>query len=140
MPNTGHSWSTKELHWLEQEVKNHPADITQRQLATELSRKSGGRISMDAIRKKLLHIKSSPVSPSTYPVYDTPLEMVGDAVIMTDIEFPFHHAEFINRVLDLANSWGIRNLILGGDVLHFDSLSGWEPSWSDTNDGGLPEA
>lgn len=102
-----------------------------------LGKESG--ISADGIRAKLTRIKSLPISQSTYPIYDEPLVMDGDALIMTDVEFPFHHADFINRVLGLAKTWGIKQLILGGDVLHFESLSGWQPSWSSVQDGGLPE-
>ena len=77
------------------------------------------------------------IHESTYPVYDAPLVMEGDALILPDIEFPFHHAEFLNFCLALAKKWNIRQAILAGDVLHFDSLSGWEPSWTSPNTGGL---
>ena len=76
-----------------------------------------------------------PVAPSPYPVYDEPLEMEGDALIMSDTEFPFHHAEFINKCLDIADIWGIKQLILAGDGLHFDSLSRWEPAWTAQKEG-----
>jgi hypothetical protein len=66
---------------------------------------------------------------SSYPLYDNPLVMEGDAVIYDDFETPFYHAEFVNRVMDLGDRWGIRQAIFGGDVLHFDSLSQWEASW-----------
>jgi hypothetical protein len=77
------------------------------------------------------------ISPSPYPVYDSPLIMQGDALVLPDIEFPFHDAPFLNKCLALAKAWGIRQAILAGDVLHFDSLSGWEPNWTAPNPGGL---
>lgn len=80
------------------------------------------------------------LKPSPYPKYDSPLEMEGDAVIFPDLEFPFHNADFVNRVLDLAQMWRIDQSIAAGDVLHYDSLSGWEPSWQTPNGkGGLDE-
>jgi hypothetical protein len=65
--------------------------------------------------------------------------MEGDALIITDLELPFHHADFVNRCLEMASKWKITNLILGGDVLHFDSLSGWEPNWTEISQDGLSE-
>ena len=77
------------------------------------------------------------ITESPYPRYDEPLIMEGDALILPDIELPFHHAEFLNRCLKLAEAWNIKQVILAGDVLHFDSLSGWEPNWTAPNTGGL---
>lgn len=77
------------------------------------------------------------IAESAYPIYDKPLVMTGDALILPDMEIPFHHAEFINRCLELADRWGVKQAILAGDVLHFDSLSGWEPAWTNTKTGGL---
>jgi len=66
--------------------------------------------------------------------------MEGSTMVIPDPEFPFHHAEFINRCLDLAQAWQIENCIIGGDMLHFDSLSSWEPQWEQPNGhGGLDE-
>lgn len=76
-----------------------------------------------------------PVSP--YPVYNEPLLMEGDALVLPDPEFPFHHAEFINRVLDLADAWGIQQCIIAGDALHFASLSRWEADWIKASKDGL---
>jgi len=79
------------------------------------------------------------IPESPYPRYDEPPEVEGDALILPDCEIPFHHAEFINRCLDLADAWGIRQMIAAGDLLHFDSLSGWQPNWAVKPNGGLTE-
>lgn len=79
------------------------------------------------------------IPESPYPRYDEPPVIHGDALIIPDAEIPFHHAEFINRTLDLADAWGIRTMIAAGDLLHFDSLSGWEPNWAVKPNGGLSE-
>lgn len=77
---------------------------------------------------------------SPYPKYDQPLVAEGDALILGDLEAPFHHAEFVNRCLDLSQRWGIEQVILNGDFLHFDSISAWEPSWANPTKAGLNEA
>lgn len=72
------------------------------------------------------------IQASPYPQYIQPLHMDGDALVLFDTEFPFHNADFVNRCLDLANTWGIRQCIIGGDVLHFDQFSQWEAHWIET--------
>ncbi len=80
------------------------------------------------------------LEPSPYPKYDSPLEMEGDAVVIPDLELPFHAADFVNRVLDLAQLWHIDQAILAGDMLHFNSLSNWEANWQTTDGkGGLDD-
>ena len=79
------------------------------------------------------------IPDSPYPRYDQPPTVQGDALILPDVEIPFHHAEFLNRVMDLADAWHIRLMISAGDLLHFDSLSGWEPNWAVKPNGGLSE-
>jgi hypothetical protein len=74
-------------------------------------------------------IQASKVPPSTMPLWNTPLKSEGDALILSDVEAPFQHSEFINRVLDLADAWNIQTLHLAGDLLHYDSLSKWGSEW-----------
>jgi hypothetical protein len=84
---------------------------------------------------------TSRLQSSPYPRYDQPLEMEGDALVIPDPEFPFHHADFINKCLDVAQAWNIKQCIIAGDMLHFDSLSSWSPNWQKQNGkGGLDEA
>jgi len=75
--------------------------------------------------------KYTKIDISPYPVWDSPLVMEGDAVIMGDLEIPFHHAGFVNKVLELAEVWGITQCILAGDQLHLEALSAWQPHWID---------
>jgi hypothetical protein len=74
-------------------------------------------------------VEESKVPPSTFPKYDKPLVSQGDAVILSDVEAPFQHSDFINRVLDLAQAWNITTLHLAGDLLHYDNLSAWGSEW-----------
>jgi len=84
------------------------------------------------IAERKLRLKESP-----YPAFTKPLVMEGNAVIFPDLEIPFHHADFVNRVLDICDSWGIKKAILAGDVVHFNSMSGWNPSWASESSGGI---
>lgn len=70
------------------------------------------------------------IPESPYVRYDEPPTVEGDALILPDCEIPFHHADFMNRVIDLADAWKIRQVICAGDLLHMDSISGWEPNWA----------
>ena len=82
----------------------------------------------------------SQIAISPYPKYDAPLVMEGDCLVLPDPEFPFHHAEFLNRCLDLADKWGIKQCNIAGDTVHFDSLSGWEANWiNPAAESGLSE-
>ncbi|MHB8961971.1 MAG: hypothetical protein ACYC5K_02340, partial [Saccharofermentanales bacterium] len=71
------------------------------------------------------------MKPSPYPIYDKPLEMEGDAVVIPDPEFPYHEAEFMNRVLDLADAWKIKQCNIAGDAMHFNAISKFEPAWKE---------
>lgn len=143
MPNTGIFWKPAEVRELILAYKNRPVGQSDTAFSAEYSRRHP-KWTDNAIRSQISKHKldklAGVVSESTYPRYDKPLQMEGDALIITDLELPFHHADFVNRCLDLAQKWKIKNLILGGDMLHFDSLSGWEPNWIDISPNGLTEA
>lgn len=85
----------------------------------------------DSVNAKLARIqKTAPIPKSSFPVWDKPLKSQGDALILSDIEAPFQHSDFINRCLDLADAWGVRTLHIGGDLIHYASLSTWAPNHS----------
>jgi len=102
-----------------------------REIAQRLGRKFSG------VESKIKHMKRNvdftPLTESPMPKYKDPLKTSGDAVILSDVEAPFQHSEFINRVLDLAYSWKVETLHLAGDILHNDRLSAWGAEW-------IPEA
>lgn len=83
---------------------------------------------------------TSRLQESPYPRYNEPLVMEGDAVIFPDLELPYHHAEFVNRVLDVAQAWGINQAVMAGDMLHFNSLSTLGKHWKKPKSkGGLDD-
>ena len=123
---------------LEQLDKLHAAGFTWDAIGEELERgpdacrfmwrKLHGQI-------KITHV----VKDSPYQRYDSPLEREGDALILCDVEAPFHDADFLNRCIELANKWKIKACILNGDFLHFDSISSWEPAWTNPAKVGLSD-
>lgn len=86
------------------------------------------------IRKETRAVEESP-----FAIHNNPLVMQGDAVVLPDVELPFHHADFLNKVLDLAARWNIRQCIAAGDLLHLASLSAWGSSWMEPSGGIDPK-
>lgn len=144
MPNTGYFWSKEQLANLKEAFEKKPPDITVRQFGVEYGKSIGK--SPDGVRgqtdRMLIsgEIKRGIIPQSPYPIYDEPLVMEGDAVILPDLEAPFHHADFVNRVLDLSDAWGIHQAILPGDAVHLGAFSGWQPNWKKENSGGITES
>ena len=143
MPNVGKLWKDQEINELIEAYRNKPPDISKCNFSALWGAEHGRthnsvRAQIDTQRLNgqldLGYILQSP-----YPVYDQPLVMEGDAVILPDLEAPFHHADFVNRVLDLADTWGVRQAILPGDAIHLDVFSGWQPNWRKENGGGVTE-
>lgn len=131
-------WSAEET---QQAIAWHNLNYSNDQIAQLLGR------SEEAVRQKLKRVRyggdkqlDELIPLSRYERYDDPLVMEGDAVVLPDIELPFQDADFFNRVLELADSWGIRKAIVAGDLLHFDSLSTWEANWIEEKGYGLSES
>lgn len=141
MPNTGHYWRPREIENLRQAFLRENLSSTVSEFCRNWGKQYG--FGMEAARAQLNRLKNEGklgkdyIPESTYPVYDLPLEMVGDALIMGDMELPYHNARFINQCLELAQKWEIKQAILAGDVLHFDSLSHFNPNWAKESTGGL---
>jgi hypothetical protein len=122
------TWDDKEVGRLK--------DLLTKRTPLKTMAKIMGR-SEQSTRNKIWHINNIArmiIPQSTMPIYDKPLRSEGDALILSDIEAPYHHADFLNRVLDLADTWGIKTLHLAGDLLHFDSLSAWGAEWVEDTD------
>jgi len=115
-------WTDAELQKLKQMMS---LGLSDEEIAKRLRRGE------NSVQQKIWHLKEKRqiIPESTMPKYDKPLVSEGDAVILSDVEAPYQHSDFINRVLDLADSWKIRTLHLNGDLLHFDSLSKWGAEW-----------
>lgn len=101
----------------------------------------GAKLGMtgEDVRSTFLQRDTAYIGESPFPVFDEPLRMEGDAVVLADVEFPYHNADFLNKVLALAEAWGVRQLILAGDVLHMSAISAWSAAWKAPTRGGLSE-
>jgi hypothetical protein len=125
------TWTTDEIDQLTQ-LKNK--GMSDSKIAEKLNR------SFNSVNQKLTKLKhdrhflTSVVPRSSFPVWDKPLMSNGDALILSDVEAPFQHSEFINRCLDLADSWGIKDLHFAGDLLHYDNLSKWGSEWIESKE------
>lgn len=76
--------------------------------------------------------KRSPLPTSPHPQYISPLRVVDSGrgvCILFDIHAPYHNAPFLDQVLDLCASWGVDQLVLGGDWSDQHSLSAWGAEW-----------
>jgi hypothetical protein len=99
----------------------------------DIAKKTGR--SYPSVNSKVSRLKNdgllevSVIRRSSFPVWDNPITTQGDALILTDIEAPFQDSEFMNRVIDLADAWGIKTLHIAGDLLHYDNLSKWGSEW-----------
>lgn len=81
----------------------------------------------------------NPIAESPYPKYNAPLEQTGDCLVLPDPEFPYHHADFINRCVDLAMAWGVRQACIAGDAMHFNSISKFEANWRSDTSGDISD-
>ena len=109
---------------IEELTKLKEAGLSIGEIAERLDR------SYKSISSKLWDVdKAGTVPRSSFPVWDKPLKSEGDALILSDVEAPFQHSDFINRCLELADVWGIPSLHLAGDLLHYDNLSKWGSEW-----------
>jgi hypothetical protein len=56
----------------------------------------------------------------------------GSALILPDVEVPFHEAHFVNQCIALARAHGIKQAIWAGDAIHNAALSPFPESEKDT--------
>lgn len=130
--------------WLDEEVDKalllQERGYSLKQISQVLNR------SYEAVRSKLKRVSLErdrgfqyPIPDSRFERYDDPLVMEGDAIVLPDIELPFHNAEFMSRCLELADAWGIRKAIVAGDLLHFESLTTWQANWVSEGGYGLSD-
>jgi hypothetical protein len=76
------------------------------------------------------------VPKSARPRYDNPPMVSGNCLITADEQMPYHDAEFLNRVLELAYAWGVTQAVSAGDTINGTAFSYFmnkpeERSWHD---------
>lgn len=116
----GRAWTDEEKEALE---KMYKSGAKLYQIGQSLNR------SNSAIRNQLNYIRQEtdfkPLSQSPAREWTDHLTLAGDALILPDVEAPYHHADFVNRTIDLAHAWQIDQVILAGDFVHFNNFSHW---------------
>jgi len=65
--------------------------------------------------------------------YDDAIELDENAVIISDLEIPYHDAELLGYAVSVGKLFGIETLVIAGDLLACDALGHW-PS-EDTDEG-----
>lgn len=63
------------------------------------------------------------IPAASTPRFDKPLHIEGDALVWADVHGPFHDAEWMNRTADLALRWGVKHLVIAGDLADFNAFS-----------------
>jgi len=105
---------------------------TDNDIADVLANATGREVSHWAVisqrRRMRLHKTLSGVprifNESQYVRYtDAPEVKADDVLVLSDVEAPFHDADWCSDLVALAKHWSIETVILAGDFLHFASLS-----------------
>lgn len=114
---------------------------TDQEMASLLSVVVGQKVSMVAVRQKRQNLGLGKglggvplIRPSTAPPYDQPPQIEGDTLVMCDLHVPFHDAPWCNRVIGLALTWDVKNLVLGGDILDLVTLRHFAPHFTKSKD------
>lgn len=133
----GVEWSPAEAALLKRHVEDglNDAEITDR------FAKDGIVRTYKAIQRKRQEEGWKARIPTSQFKLDTPVTLDSDgALLLFDVHAPLQHARWINRVMDLADKWGVHDLGIGGDLVDFSSICYWGRSvgieWRDEIDAG----
>lgn len=66
---------------------------------------------------------------SQTPTWEDYEELEGDAIIISDLEIPDHDAETLDLAASVARRFGIKTLIIAGDLLAHDHFSTFQAAW-----------
>ncbi len=69
---------------------------------------------------------------SQRPRFVEPLTIKGSFLWASDIEIPFHDADFINNCIAIAKAYEVKQAVFGGDFCHWDSFSPFPGADTDT--------
>lgn len=122
--------------------------FTDAEIAEVLAARTGRNVTMSSVRqkrqasglRKTLNRVPQVFEESKYARYDSPpILEADDVLVMGDIEAPFHDAAWCSEVVALAARWGIKDVILAGDFVHFDSISTFAKKMAAGDEGPEPE-
>jgi len=88
------------------------------------------------VRQKLMSLLEgegiAPVTESPHPDWNDAPQIIGDALIMSDLHLPYHNAAHVNRCITAAKRAGVSQLILAGDALDMRAFSHWPDDFTDS--------
>ena len=99
-------------------------------------------ISRGTVAGAIRHYKQSNPDSKLFEVnFGQPLSLLGNAIITGDIHVPTTNFDFSKRIRSVAKFWGIKTLIIAGDVYNFDLFSKYPRqtvmiSWAQERDAG----
>jgi len=96
-----------------------PAMRQQRAISLGFSCSSGYSVAME--REGVYLSKAVPKSMSKR--YNNPPIIREPCLVIFDTQIPFQDADFLNNLLELAEAWGIKQGISGGDLLNMAAFS-----------------
>jgi predicted phosphodiesterase len=93
-------------------------------LGEELSSEAASLgLKQSTLERRLREFGASQITTSTQPRFDSPPRLTGSALILADPHCPYHDAEFVNRVLDIALAGGVEHCVIAGDLLDMNAFS-----------------
>lgn len=111
----GKPWTDQELILLREMTE---AGYTAAEIGAKLKRSV---YSIESARRQ--HGLAQRLLAAESPLYPGSLRMEGDALIIADPHIPCHDREFIERLVELALRWKVKNLGIAGDLLDFETLT-----------------
>jgi len=138
----GQPWDAKELNHLRKLTQNGGTyhEITKAHRAAGYTRtRAAVRLQIQA-QRALGPDAWHPQVPISPVALDDPITVQGDALCLFDLHMPYHDAKWINRVVGLAQNWGIDQLVLGGDAWDANALSPFGPQAGPPGDDELESA
>jgi hypothetical protein len=127
-------WNEKLIRDLRSKVLEYQAAGANENAAVKRAAEELG-LTYDSAYQKNMRLKNADYTPlpaSRYPVYENPIELTGDALVLGDMHIPYHDAPFVNRCILTAQDAGIKKVILGGDWLDLHGMSKWPDDFAQT--------
>lgn len=70
-------------------------------------------------------IQARVITDGVFQRWDDHITVTGDVLVLSDVETPYHNSQFVTDCVKLASYYGITQLILAGDFVHFANFSHW---------------
>lgn len=85
----------------------------------------GGVVQRWEARNNTKMTPPAPLQDSRYPIWNEPIVVSGNRLLLGDPHFPYHNAKIINYSIARAIEAGIDGVVIGGDLCDQRALSHW---------------